>query len=289
MAIVKVFSSKGNLKSILNYITNPVKTDTSLISGKDCVAESSFDEMVSVKNMYNKNSGNTYFHIIQSFSPTDKLDYKKAHEIGIKFAEYFKDYQVVIATHKDRKHIHNHLIVNSVSFENGKKVHMSKKDLADLKEYSNKLCSEENLSIISNNKSKIKDISKNELAVAQKGESWKFKLMNDIDYCLSISNTKEEYISNMNKLKYQVVWTDSKKYITYTTKDGYKCRDKSLHDNKYLKEALENEFRRIKKEKSDFIRNQNCSTNDTNALLSNGTSNFKGSLRMESTHKGKYF
>lgn len=115
MAIVKVISSKGNLANILNYITNPAKTDYTLISGKDCVPASSFDEMMSVKNMYNKTTGNTYFHVIQSFSQKDDLDYKKAHEIGIKFAEFFKDYQAVIATHKDRDHIHNHLIINSSS------------------------------------------------------------------------------------------------------------------------------------------------------------------------------
>ena len=81
MAIIKIFSSKGNLRNILNYITNPVKTDNTLISGKDCVATSSYDEMMSVKNMYNKTTGNTYFHVIQSFYPKDELDYKKAHEI----------------------------------------------------------------------------------------------------------------------------------------------------------------------------------------------------------------
>ena len=70
---------------------------------------------------------------------------------------------------------------------------MTKKDLEDLKEYSNKLCAEENLSVISTKKSQVKYVGKNELAVAERGESWKFKLMNDIDYCMSISNSKEEY------------------------------------------------------------------------------------------------
>lgn len=288
MAIVKIFSSKGNLKNILKYITNPAKTDTSLISGKDCVSESAYDEMMSVKNIYNKTTGNNYFHVIQSFSPTDKLDYQNAHEIGLKFAEYFKDYQVVVATHKDRKHVHNHLVINSVSFENGKKVHMSKNDLEALKEYSNKLCSEENLSVISTKKSKVKDVSKNELAVAQKGESWKFRLMNDIDYCISISNTKEEYIKNMNKLNYQVTWTDTRKYITYTTKEGYKCRDRSLHDTKYLKEAMENEFRQSKREKQSNTAIGYNTTNNKNGVLSNSSRNNERHLRMESNNEGQH-
>lgn len=287
MAVVKVISSKGNLANILNYITNPVKTDYTLISGKDCVPASSFDEMMSVKNMYNKITGNTYFHVIQSFSQKDDLDYKKAHEIGIKFSEFFKDYQVVIATHKDRDHIHNHLVINSVSFQDGKKVHMSKKDLEKLKEYSNKLCAEENLSIINTKKSQIKDISKNELAVAQKGESWKFKLMNDIDYCISISNTKEEFIKNMNTLNYQVTWSDNRKYITYTTKDGNKCRDKSLHDTKYLKESMENEFRRIKSEKSKYTTKSSSPINSENGILSSTARNIERTMQLEQNNKGR--
>lgn len=287
MAIVKIISSKGSLRNILNYITNPAKTDNKLISGKDCVPESSYDEMMSVKNMYGKTTGNNYFHVMQSFSPKDDLDYQKAHEIGVKFAEYFKNYQVVIATHKDRDHIHNHLVINSVSFEDGKKVHMTKKDVEDLKEYSNKLCAEENLSVISTKKSQVKYVGKNELAVAERGESWKFKLMNDIDYCMSISNSREEYIKNMNKLNYQVMWTDTRKYITYTTKDGNKCRDKSLHDTKYLKESMENEFRRIKEEKSSYTKQSSSSFNNKNGILSNATRNIEGNIQLESYNNGR--
>ena len=92
------------------------------------------------RHLYNKTDGNTYFHVIQSFSPDDNITPEKAHEVGVNFADYFTDYQVLIATHTDKNHLHNHLIVNSVSFENGKKVHMSNKDLERLKQYSNFLC-----------------------------------------------------------------------------------------------------------------------------------------------------
>ncbi len=285
MAIIKVFSSKGSLINILNYVTNPAKTDDTLISGKDCVPVSSYDEMMSVKNLFNKTTGNTYFHIIQAFSVDDDLSYQKAHKIGLDLANYFKDYQVVIATHKDKAHIHNHLVVNSVSFQDGKKLHMIKKDLEYLKEYSNKLCAEENLSIINTKKSRVKDISKNELAVAQKGESWKFRLMNDIDHCISISNSKEEFIKNMNALNYQVLWSDTRKYITYTTPNGKKCRDKSLHDIKYLKESMEDEFRRIKSKKSSLTRQSSDSICGQNGVLFNATRNDERTTRIGSFDK----
>lgn len=256
MAIVKVFKTKRNINGLIKYISNPMKTDNGLfISGKDCSPNTCYDEMQSVKELFDKKDGITAFHFIQSFSPDDNLSYQKAHKIGMQFAKYFKDDQVLFATHIDQKHIHTHFIVNSVSFENGKKFHMSKKDLERIKEFSNKLCEENGLSTIElKKKNPVKDIGKNELAVAQKGQSWKFKLMNDIDYCMSISNTKEEYIKNMNNLKYEVVWTDTRKYITYTTPNGKKCRDNNLHDKKYLKEVLEYELRRNKTNQSKFNR-----------------------------------
>lgn len=266
MAIIKVFKAKDNINRLLKYISNPIKTQNGLlVSGKDCSANTCYEEMQSIKELYDKKDGYTAFHFVQSFSPKDNLSYEKAHEIGLQFAEYFKGYQVLFATHTDREHIHTHFVINSVSFEDGKKFHMSKKDLEKIKEFSNKLCEENGLSTIDlENKNKVKDISKNELAVAHKGQSWKFKLMNDIDYCMSISNTKEEYIKNMKSLNYQVVWTDTRKYITYTTPDGQRCRDKSLHDKKYLKENMEYGFKRNEKNESEFSRKDIHDTRSSN-------------------------
>ena len=81
----------GNIKGIFDYVTNPEKTNELLISGKDCTPETASIEMQVVKEQYNKTDGNTYFHIIQSFSPDDNLTPEKAHEVGVNFADYFKD------------------------------------------------------------------------------------------------------------------------------------------------------------------------------------------------------
>lgn len=278
MAIVKIKTAKRNIKGIIDYVTNPEKTNELLISGKDCTPETASIEMQVVKEQYNKTDGNTYFHVIQSSSPDDNITPEKAHEVGVNFADYFKDYQVLIATHTDKNHIHNHLIVNSVSFENGKKVHMSNKDLERLKQYSNFLCNHYNLTETPIKNSKVKDLSQNEIAVAQRGESWKFKLINDIDECLLISNTKEDYIKNMNYKGYEVIWTDTRKYITYITPDGNRCRDRSLHDEKYLKEEMENAINgRIKTEKSintNAFTNTNTNTNE--GRIYNNKSRFMG-------------
>ena len=126
MAVIEAISSKASLKTIINYITQDKKTNTELITGKDCLAESCLDEMLYVKNLYNKNNGRQYIHIIQSFDPKDKLTLNQVHNAGLKLANTFNGFQVLVATHIDKEHLHNHLVVNSVSFENGYKIYRKK-------------------------------------------------------------------------------------------------------------------------------------------------------------------
>ena len=264
MAIIKFTNSKAELKTIIDYVTRIDKTNANLITGKDCVDNSCLEEMKTVKEFYNKNDERQYIHIVQSFSQKDDLDYQKAHEIGIKLANYFQGFQVLVATHTDREHIHNHLIVNSVNFENGKKFNQSKNDMQKVKDYSDKLCKEVGLEIVE--KKKYQGIyNKNEYQVALKGQSWKMKLANAIDYSLEKSKNKTEFFKNMNKLGYQVLWTKKRKYITYTTPEGMKCRDNKLNDKKYLKEEMENAINgRIKEEKSNRYTRRTRDITNTN-------------------------
>lgn len=164
---------------------------------------------------------------------------------------------------------------------------MSKKDLQDLKDYSDKLCLEIGASVIPK-KEKTNYIKRNEYRVAEQGKSWKFKLMNAIDLFLVESSNKEEFIKSMNKLGYQVNWTDTRKYITYTTPEGYKCRDNKLYDEKYSKGAMENEFRRIKEKQSNSTRKSNNSISNKNRLLSNRTNNSTRFVPMECENERRY-
>ena len=86
-------------------------------------------------------------------------------------------------------------------------------------------------------------ISTREYRTAVKGQSWKFKLMNDIDKAMNISGNKEDFINAMSIMGYSVTWTDDRKYITYQCPNKMKCRDIKLHNDKYLKGSMENEFR----------------------------------------------
>lgn len=134
-----------------------------------------------------------------------------------------------------------------------------------VKDYSGKLCKEAGLEIIE--KKKYQGIyNKNEYQVALKGQSWKMKLANAIDYSLEKSKNKTEFFKNMNKLGYKALWTKKRKYITYTTPEGMKCRDNKLNDKKYLKEEMESAINGgIKEEKSNrYTRRTRDNTNTNN-------------------------
>jgi len=249
MAVIKTTNPKvSTLKQGIKYITNPEKAE--LITGKDCIAETALEEMQATKELYNKTEGRQYMHFVQSFKPDDPLDPSQAHQIGLEMAEKrFKGYEVLVATHTDKDHVHNHLIVNSVSFDNGEKIQLSKNDLKAIKELSDQICEREGLHVI-REKTPGRDLGRNEYRVAIKGESWKLKTMAAIDQAIERTQTKEEFVKAMEAQGYQVKWTDERKHITYTTPEGDKVRDNKLHDPKYLKEAMEKEFQPSKAQPS---------------------------------------
>ena len=214
------------MNNIFPYIMKKEKTDAKLISGINCMPETALEEFRAVKNQFRKTDGRQYWHIVQSFSPDDNVTPETAHEIGLKFAEYFGNYQTVVATHIDRNHIHNHIVFNSVNFENGKKYHQTTKEMIQAKEYSNKLCKEYGLSVTEAK------------AARYDMPYWKRKLLIQLDYAIKHSYDKSDFIRLMNAMNTQVDWQDNHKYITFTT-EGHKCRDNKLFDERFLKENLE--------------------------------------------------
>lgn len=249
MALVKATNpSKRSLSQGIKYVSNPDKTDESLISGKDCDAQTALEEMKATKELYGKTDGRQYKHFIQSFKPDDPLDPSRAHQLGYELAQKaFPGYEVLVVTHTDKDHLHNHFIVNSVNFETGEKYRQSVNDLQEIKELSNRICEREGLHVMrKGDQTPGKALSMKEYQVAVKGESWKFKTMGDIDKSLEHSKSKEEFIKSMEDKGYKVKWTDTRKYITYTTPEGKEIRDNKLHDLKYSKETMENGFERIK-------------------------------------------
>lgn len=251
MAVVSILSSgstKGHkpLKNVLDYCMQEAKTlkdGRKLVSGIDCLPETAYSEMMATKKFHGKMGGREYYHILQSFSPEEDITPEKAHEIAREFAEkQFKGFEVVVATHVDRDHIHSHIVLNSVNHENGKKYHSDKNNIPRLRKASDEICMKYGLSVIEDKEKNLRQMDTREYRAATKGESWKINLMATINLAMTKAKTKDEYLKFMEDLGYQVTWTDSRKYITYTTPDNMKCRDNRLHMSKYTKEAMDNEF-----------------------------------------------
>ena len=240
---------RGALGGVLRYTQQEEKTlweGRRLVTGWNCTAQSVLSEMQLTKERYRKTDGRQYYHFVQSFSETDDLTPQEAHTIGLELAQReFPNFEVLVATHIDTGHLHSHLIVNSVSFQNGKKLHQSAADLQAHRLASDEICLAHGLEILPPPQKQVKQkrMGSREYRSAAKGESWKVRLIDTIDQCMKYAETKDEFISLMESEGYQVRWTDSRKNITYTTPNGMKCRDDRLHETKYTKEVMEHEFR----------------------------------------------
>ena len=240
---------RGALGGVTRYVSQKEKTlweGQQLVTGWNCTAQSALSEMQLTKERFRKTDGRQYYHFVQSFSETDGLTPQEAHAIGLELAQReFLNFEVLVATHIDTDHLHNHLVVNSVSFQNGKKLHQNAADLQAHRLASDQICAAHGLEILPPPQKQVKQkrMSSREYRSAAKGESWKFRLMSAIDQCMRYAATKDEFLSLMESEGYQVRWTDSRKNITYTTPEGMKCRDDRLHEEKYTKEVMEREFR----------------------------------------------
>lgn len=256
--------SRQGLASILAYCKQYKKTlcdGRKLVSGVNCVAESVFNEMMNTKIQHRKTDGRMYYHLFQSFYPDETITPETVHGIALKFAqEQFKGYEVLVATHIDRERIHSHFIVNSVSAETVLKYHPDKNEIQRLRDYSDKLCREYGLSVVAPKPQKVKQMSEREYRSADKGQSWKLQFAIAIDETMKYATSKEHFISLMENEGYEVKWTAERKSITYTTPNGMKCRDNKLHEEKYLKENMENGLR-IREEITAGIKGTSQETN----------------------------
>ena len=237
------------MKGVIDYCCQDKKVydeilNRRLVSGINCDGENAFKEFMATKKSYGKTDGMNFYQYVQSFSPEENITPQKAHEVALEFAEKaWAGYEVLVVTHCDVQHIHSHFVINSVSFENGKKLRQNPNTLKSLRALSDEICRHHSLSTLEPYSKDGMKISTREYRTAVKGQSWKFKLMNDIDKAMNISGSKEDFINAMSIMSYSVTWTDDRKYITYQCPSKMKCRDIKLHNDKYLKGSMENEFR----------------------------------------------
>lgn len=242
MAIIKIKHSKGSLKKIIDYVMDIDKTDEKFISGKDCLPENVFESMTATKESFNKTDGRSYDHIIQSFKPGE-VGPTMAREIGKELAEkQFKGYEVLIATHINKEHIHNHLVINSVSFEDGRKLHTTMQDFRELKKVSDKICSDRGLSVIKEPYAR-NHYSMAEYKLAEKGQSiWKEQLRSAIDEAKEHSKTIVEMGDYLEK-NFNIDMKIQNKNLSFLHPEKQKyCRGSKL-GNAYNKDEIMGYFK----------------------------------------------
>lgn len=152
MAVTKILARNGGLKAAIKYVLNGDKTQEQILTAHlNCDPGHAYKQMMDTKRELGKLDGRQCYHIIQSFAPGE-ITPELALEIAAEFAkEHLPGYQVVIGTHTDRHHIHNHILFNSVNDETGKKYHCSMEDYyKQIRGVSDRICRENGLSVIMN-------------------------------------------------------------------------------------------------------------------------------------------
>ena len=238
--------SRAAMRGVMLYVMQEKKTtwgDGPLVSGINCQPQSVYDDFLNTKLLYHKDGGVMFYHMVQSFPKGAEVNPRQAHEAARRLAEYFDGCEALVCTHVDREHIHSHCVINSVNFETGKKLHMAKEQLQELMRRNDAICLEMGLPVFEPTTQQARGMSGAEYHTALKGQSWKLRLMNTIDECMKYAADKDAFVSLMASEGYAVRWESTRKYITYTTSDGMRCRDNKLHEEKYCKEAMEHEFR----------------------------------------------
>jgi hypothetical protein len=267
MAVIKAVSSRAGIKTILNYVMKEEKTEQKLLSCLNCTPDMVQEQMEFTKRLWGKNGGRTYKHFVQSFAPEENIDPVQAHQIACQLAASrpeWQDFEVLIATHEDKKHIHTHFVVNSVSCVDGHKIQQSKAELQAMKDDSDRLCMQHGLHITEkgktfdgHNREETAAFSKDTYQMLKKAEQGEVKsYVQDIALailkCREQATSRADFVQHMNEQGYGVDWQDSHKYITFIdlnrqVKGEKQCKIRNNKLEKYYnmnfgKETLEHEF-----------------------------------------------
>ncbi len=236
MAILKAINVKvgrnASLKGIINYVLQPKKTEEQLTTGFCCDVSKALEYFKETKENFGKTKGRQYYHFVQSFPPNENITAHEAHEAAIKFAEKCKKFfgfEMIIVTHKDRDHLHTHFVMNSVSFVDGHKFHITRKELAAMKELQNQICIElgyseapkkgfdmfgkKRTNVTANNAKTFRLLKKAEV---KEKNSYLQNCKEAFLKSLKMAKTKDQFIQLMHAQGFATEWKDNKKHITFT-------------------------------------------------------------------------
>lgn len=236
MSIFKAIGVKvgknASLKGIINYVLQPKKTEEQLTTGFCCDVSKALETFKETKQCFGKLEGRQYYHFVQSFPPNENITAQQAHDVAVQFAERCKKFwgfEMIIVTHKDRDHLHTHFVMNSVSFINGRKFHLTRKELAAMKELQNQVSIEfgyspapqKGFDIFGKKRTDISADNSKTYKILKKGQkkesdSYLLNCYEAVLKTMRIARSKEQFIQLMQAQGFATEWKDNKKHITFT-------------------------------------------------------------------------
>lgn len=238
---MKLNDMKKYLSERLNHVGQVNTASGERATFINCSDKDTYKDFEIMRKAFNQDKGVIAHHYYQSFQKDDNVTPEQAHQIGVELAKkMFPNFQVAIATHIDREHIHNHIIVNSCNIVTGQKWYSNKRTLSDIRKESDRLCLANGFGVITKN-NKYQGLDRTTYQLGLKGKSWKINLVHDLDVAVERCKSKEDFISFLRGKDYSVRYTDS--HITIT-KNGEKkgIRVDTLarqFGDKYKKASLE--------------------------------------------------
>ena len=200
-----------SLKNVLDYARNSNKTEKEYyVTGINCEPKSAYEEMQDTKRFFNKEDKILAFHAYQSFK--EKITPELAHKIGVQFAtEMWGDrFEIVVTTHLNTEHIHNHCVINSVSFIDGKKYYDNHTNYAKMRHLSDEICREYGLSVLEEKVTKNKMNYENFYKKYKQYDNYHNTTKRDIDLAIRQAYSYDDFLYLMKKLDYDVIYRADK-------------------------------------------------------------------------------
>ncbi|MDC3422862.1 relaxase/mobilization nuclease domain-containing protein [Aquibacillus koreensis] len=237
MAVIKLQTTKVANRLLSYCEKRAIERD-----GVECDADYAKNQFKATRELFGKSDGVQAHHVIQSFSPEDNLTPQQANEIGRELAERIAPgHECVVYTHDDKAHLHNHIVINAVSFENGRKYHSDRKQLYNIREQSNELCQERGLELVKDQQQAKERFSQAEYKAVERGEPlWKDELRTAVDDAKQQTSSLKE-MQEYLKEHYTIDMKIQNKNVSFKHPEKQRfCRGKTLGAD-YTKGAIEHE------------------------------------------------
>ena len=235
MAVTKFLTRKTRLDTLIKYIMNGEKTEKMMyVSGVNCRPDTAISEMQDTKKRFDKENGIISYHLIQSFDGKEIFP-KKCHELGLQYAKeiFGEDYELVVATHLNTDNVHNHIVINSVSFKSGNKFYSNRETKDFIRITSDFICRENRLRVI---KTPWKNKGYYKLYV--KNNPYMQLVKKDIDDAISTSNSYNGFVSKLESKGYYVSENEDTGLIISRDNSYQVVRPQELFGDNYTKEKI---------------------------------------------------